>query len=145
MSDSGPMLDQFNLVVSDMTATVAFYRLFGLDIPDTSPEWQDHHRSASLPGGIDLDFDSIEFAQMWNQGYPGATRGGTGVLGFRVSTREAVDVTHQRVIDAGHSVQQEPYDAFWGSRYAIVEYPDGNAVGLMSPPDPDRRMAPPTV
>ena len=35
--------------------------------------------------------------------------------------------------------QQEPYDAFWGARYAIVEDPDGNAVGLMSPIDPDRQ------
>ena len=27
----------------------------------------------------------------------------------------------------------------WGARYAVVEDPDGNAVGIMSPSDPDRR------
>ena len=40
-------------------------------------------------------------------------------------------------------VQQAPYDAFWGGRFAIVEDPDGNPVGLMSPNDPAMRTAPP--
>ena len=44
---------------------------------------------------------------------------------------------------AGYPSQQEPYDTFWGSRYAILEDPDGNAVGLMSVPDPARRSPPP--
>jgi uncharacterized glyoxalase superfamily protein PhnB len=49
------------------------------------------------------------------------------------------------VTGAGYGSQQPPYDAFWGSRYAIVEDPDGNAVGLMSPVDPTRRSTPPAV
>ena len=40
-----------------------------------------------------------------------------------------------RLIAAGHTALQPPYDAFWGARYAIVEDPDGNAVGLMGPID----------
>ena len=43
------------------------------------------------------------------------------------------------VTGAGYRGQQPPYDAFWGARYAVVEDPDGNAVGIMSPSDPDRR------
>src|SRR6476469_9867215 len=43
-------------------------------------------------------------------------------------------------IDAHGAVgQQPPWDAFWGARYAVVEDPDGNAVGIMSAIDPDRR------
>jgi hypothetical protein len=44
--------------------------------------------------------------------------------------------------------QKAPEDAFWGSRYAIVEDPDGNAIGLMSPADLARqteRPPPPQV
>ena len=62
-----------------------------------------------------------------------------GVLGFRVATREAVDALYGRMTAAGHRGQQPPYDAFWGARYAVVEDPDGNAVGIMSPVDPTRR------
>jgi hypothetical protein len=40
---------------------------------------------------------------------------------------------------------QPPFDAFWGARYAIVEDPDGNHIGLMSPSDPALRTAPPKV
>ncbi len=40
-------------------------------------------------------------------------------------------------------MQQDPYDAFWGARYAVVSDPDGNGVGIMSPPDPAMRTAPP--
>jgi uncharacterized glyoxalase superfamily protein PhnB len=41
--------------------------------------------------------------------------------------------------------RQPPYDTFWGARYAIVEDPHGNHVGLMSPSDPARKSAPPAL
>jgi uncharacterized glyoxalase superfamily protein PhnB len=40
---------------------------------------------------------------------------------------------------------REPHDAFWGERYAIIEDPDGIAVGLMSPMSPYRKAPPPEV
>jgi catechol 2,3-dioxygenase-like lactoylglutathione lyase family enzyme len=133
--DDSPILDQLNLVVSDIQATVTFYRRLGLDIPDTDPEFQDHHRSARLPGGIDLDFDSAEFAKHWNAG----SHSGRAVIGFKVSSRERVDSLYSDLTASGYVGQQRPYDAFWGARYAIVEDPDGNPVGIMSPVDAERR------
>jgi catechol 2,3-dioxygenase-like lactoylglutathione lyase family enzyme len=134
MPDS-PVFDQVNLVVSDMDASIAFYKLLGVDVPDTLPQWQAHHRNAAAGEGVDFDLDSTKFAPHWNQGYKG---GPTTVLGFRVATREAVDEAYARLTGAGYRGQQEPWDAFWGARYAIVEDPDGNAVGIMSPRDPER-------
>jgi catechol 2,3-dioxygenase-like lactoylglutathione lyase family enzyme len=136
--DESPTLDQINLIVSDMEATVTFYRRLGLEIPDTDAAFQGHHRSARLPGGIDLDFDSAEFARHWDVG----RRSGRAVLGFRVSSRERVDAIYSQLTAFGHVGEQPPYDAFWGSRYAIVQDPDGNPVGVMSPADPDRRSRP---
>lgn len=133
----GPVLDQINLVSSDIEATVRFYRRLGLTIPDTDPEFQHHHRTARLPGGIDIDIDSVEFARHWDEGW----RSGTVVIGFKVASREAVDTIYGDLTSAGYAGQQRPYDAFWGARYAVVEDPDGNAVGLMSPVDPSRRAA----
>jgi catechol 2,3-dioxygenase-like lactoylglutathione lyase family enzyme len=137
MSDDRPILDGFNLVVTDMASSVAFYRRLGLDIPDTEPDWQLRHRTATSPGGIDLDLDSVEFARQWDQGWTDRQR--MGVLGFKVTSREAVDDIYDDLASAGYNAQQPPYDAFWGARYAIVEDPDGNAVGIMSPVDPKRR------
>jgi catechol 2,3-dioxygenase-like lactoylglutathione lyase family enzyme len=134
-----PVLNQVNLVVTDMGATVAFYRRLGLTIPDTDPAWDSHHRSAEMPGDVDLDFDSVEFARRWDEGWSDGSR--TGVLGFRVPSREAVDDIYEDMTSAGYAGEQPPYDAFWGARYAIVKDPDGNPVGIMSPVDPARRSS----
>lgn len=135
-------LHQVNLVVSDMDAAASFYRRLGLDISDGgAPEWAPHHRTADTDG-VDVDFDSAHFAAMWNSGWPG----GTGVMiGFRVPERADVDRLHAELTADGHLSQQEPYDAFWGSRFAIVADPDGNSVGILSPPDDAHRSAPPSL
>ena len=39
----------------------------------------------------------------------------------------------QRLADAGFTGRKEPYDAFWGQRYATVADPDGNAVDIFAP------------
>jgi catechol 2,3-dioxygenase-like lactoylglutathione lyase family enzyme len=142
--DARPVLDQVNLVVGDMTASVDFYRRLGVEVPGDSgggDPWDRHHRAAAQAGALDFDLDSSAFAAVWNAGW---TAGRTGaVLSFRVAERETVDRLYGELTGAGYRGQQPPYDAFWGARFAIVEDPDGNAVGLMSPSDPARRSPPP--
>ena len=65
--------------------------------------------------------------------------GSGAILGFKVDTREEVDALVDSLVAEGVAVQQEPYDAFWGARYAVVSDPDGNGVGIMSPIDPAQR------
>lgn len=140
MANQGPVFDGINLVVNDMDASVAFYRRLGITIPD-QPPWDADHRTAETADGLDFDLDSTGFAAQWNSGWPGP-RGGV-VFGFKVATRDDVDRVHADLSAAGYASQQVPYDAFWGSRYAVVEDPDGNAVGLMSPMDDAMRSEPP--
>ncbi len=142
MTRKPAVLEQINVVVRDMEAAVDFYRRLGIEIPDTLPDWQAHHRTADLKQTIDLDLDSTEFAAQWNAGWPASQPG--VVVGFRMATREDVDDLYAELTGAGYAGQQEPYDAFWGARYAIVADPSGNAVGLMSPSDPARRTRPPS-
>jgi len=51
-----------------------------------------------------------------------------------------VDKTVARIKKAGFKVVTEPWDAFWGQRYAIVQDPDGYKVDLYAPLEgvPDR-------
>ncbi|MDJ0357961.1 VOC family protein [Paenarthrobacter sp. PH39-S1] len=90
-----------------------------------------------------IEWDSVEFVPQWDSGWNGTT-GGSAVLGFSVPTREAVDQIYTELTSAGYEGHQQPYDAFWGARYAIVDDPDGNSVALMSPEDPERKFWPPT-
>jgi uncharacterized glyoxalase superfamily protein PhnB len=142
--DARPVLDQLNIVVRDMEVSAAFYRAIGVEFADIPAEWADwaaHHRNAVSHDGVDLDLDSREFACQWDRGWP---EGRTGVvIGFRVATRDEVDRLYGELVDGGHPGQQEPYDAFWGARFAVVSDPDGNSVALMSPADPGRRSDPP--
>jgi uncharacterized glyoxalase superfamily protein PhnB len=70
---------------------------------------------------------------------------GRVVIGFSVSTRTDVDDLFRDMTAARYHGPQEPMDAFWGARYAIIEDPDGVAVGLMSPISPDRKTPPPNL
>jgi uncharacterized glyoxalase superfamily protein PhnB len=140
-NERAPVLNQINLVVRDMDAMVEFYRRLGVEVQEMGDAWDHHHRAVTMPAGLDLDLDSRKFAAVWNRGWP-TDRAGT-VIGFQLADRDLVDEAYADLTDAGYAAQQPPYDAFWGSRFAIVEDPDGNSVGLMSPMDPARRSAPP--
>jgi catechol 2,3-dioxygenase-like lactoylglutathione lyase family enzyme len=135
MRDQRPVLNQLNLVVRDMEASAAFYRRLGVEIEDSGPD----HRTATNAGPLDFDLDSGTFAKVWNSAARDAP---CVVIGFGVASRDDVDRRYQELTAAGYRGQQRPYDAFWGARYAIVEDPDGNPVGLMSPADPQRRSWP---
>ena len=149
---SKPILDQINLVCGDLDASIAFYRRLGVEIPDERV-WRTlsggHHASAvdqSTGEAIDFDLDSAAFARIWNTGWKGRTDlRGRVVVGFGVAARSDVDDLFHDMIDAGYRGLQEPHDAFWGARYAIIEDPDGVAVGLMSPVSPDKKSPPPDV
>jgi Glyoxalase/Bleomycin resistance protein/Dioxygenase superfamily len=101
------------------------------------PHFRPIIEAPACPATVDLDFDSGEFARHWDAGHSGRA-----VFGFRVSSRERVDGLYSDLTTFGYVGQQPPYDAFWGARYAIVEDPDGNPVGIMSPVDPDLRSRP---
>ena len=130
------MINQLNLVVRDIDAATDFYSRLGVQFGNRRPE----HRSATNAGALDFDLDSRSFARVWNSGAADAS---AVVIGFGVASREDVDRLCADLAAAGYRVQQRPYDAFWGARYAVVEDPDGNPVGLMSPIDPARRSWPP--
>jgi uncharacterized glyoxalase superfamily protein PhnB len=144
-----PDLNQIDFVVSDMEATLAFYRALGVEIPE-SAIWRTatgiHHVDVRMPGGVIVHFDSPALANVYDRGWRAPTGTGTRtVVSFKVKARADVDRLYEELTTLGHPGAQPPFDAFWGARYAIVEDPDGNHVGIMSPSDPSRRSAPPAI
>ena len=137
---------QVNLVCHNLDATIAFYRRVGLDIPDAAVWRTDsgpHHVRIGAPGSVDLEADSHALARAYNSGF--SAERGRVVIGVHLDSREAVDALWEELLAHGVQGLQAPFDAFWGDRYAIVEDPDGNPVGLMSPADPAKRSPPPDV
>ena len=123
-----PTLAAIGIVTKDMNESVRFYRLLGVDVPDPSGD----HLDVTLPGGISLMWDTLELIQQldpdWTE--PAGHRMG---LAFQCSSTGDVDATHAQVIAAGFRSKKEPFDAFWGQRYAQVIDPDDNTVDLFAP------------
>jgi catechol 2,3-dioxygenase-like lactoylglutathione lyase family enzyme len=151
MTEARPFFNQINIVSRDPEASLAFYRLLGLEVPEENI-WTTgtgtHHISAVREGtaATYFDIDSAPFAPHWNQAWAGRSDlAGKVVIGFGVPDRSDVDATYARLTEAGYAGLQPPFDGFWGARYAIVEDPDGIAVGIMSPMSAAHRAPPPDV
>lgn len=145
MPNRKPALDQINIIVGDFRRSLEFYRRLGVSFPDRSGgATEQFHANAEMDQGLSVDLDSPAFAQVWNKGWKGREDlVGRVVVGFKLDSREAVDRVYADLTGVGHRGLQSPYDAFWGARYAVVEDPNGVAVGLMSPLDPAKRNWPP--
>jgi catechol 2,3-dioxygenase-like lactoylglutathione lyase family enzyme len=123
-----PTFNFIGMVVSDLPASLAFYRRLGLDLPadaDTAP-----HVEVTLPGGLRIAWDTLETMLSidpdWQQP-AGHSRIG---LGFGCDSPAEVDKVYAELVAAGHPGEREPFDAFWRQRYATVLDPDGNSVDL---------------
>ena len=126
-SDAFP-LAQVNLIVSDLERSRRFYARLGWRFRTMG----DQALIAAVPGGLLVALHLPEFTRTWNTGYEGGT-GGSAVLDVDVLDREKVDRLHTELVGDGHRSPQPPVDAFFGSRYSIIEDPDGNLIGLKSP------------
>ena len=124
-------LAAIGIATGDLAESVRFYRLLGVDVPDPDPN--DHgHLDAVLPNGLRLMWDTVEVLRQIDPGWAGS--GGQGVtMAFECSSPGEVDNLHGWIVDAGFRSMKEPWDAFWGQRYARVLDPDGHAVDLFAP------------
>ena len=119
-------LNALGIVVSDMATSIRFYRLLGLDVPETPAEG---HVSAPFGGGRQLMFDTEEVIRSFRPDWTRET-GNQVALAFACASPADVDATYARVVAAGFEGEKEPWDAFWGQRYAQVRDPDGIPVDL---------------
>jgi catechol 2,3-dioxygenase-like lactoylglutathione lyase family enzyme len=146
MSDQTPQLNQLNIITSDFERSIDFYGRLGVSLsapPPSELPGGRYHVGGEAEGGMAVDLDRPDFAQFWNRGWAGrADLAGRVVLGFGLASREAVDAKYKELTNVGFAGLAAPYDAFWGARYAIVEDPNGVAVGVMSPIDPQRKAWP---
>ena len=126
-----PRFEVIGLVVTDMARSLAFYRHLGLDLPasaDVEP-----HVEVTLPGGMLLAWDTNETIRSFDPSWTPPS-GGHGVgLAFVCDSPAEVDAVYAELLAAGYDGHLEPWDAFWGQRYAVVHDPDGNSVDLFAP------------
>ncbi len=126
-----PRFEAVGIVVGDMARSLAFYRKLGLEFPEGA-EAEDHVE-AQLPGGLRymLDTESVikMFDPEWQRPSGGHAVGGA----FKCDSPEEVDRVYAELLEAGGTAHKEPWDAFWGQRYAQLNDPDGTVIDLFAP------------
>lgn len=123
-----PTFNFVGMITTDLPAALAFYRRLGLDLPadaDTQP-----HVEYVLPGGLKLSWDTVETIRSFEPDWQQPTGTGRIGLAFQCDSPAEVDKVYANLVAAGHPGHREPFDAFWGQRYATVLDPDGNGVDL---------------
>ncbi len=122
-----PELNAIGIVASDLGRSITFYRLLGVDLPDQG----EGHIEATLPSGTRfmLDEESVvrSFRPDWSREV-----GNQLSLAFECSSPAEVDELWDRAKADGFDAEKEPWDAFWGQRYAQLRDPDGVPVDLFA-------------
>jgi uncharacterized glyoxalase superfamily protein PhnB len=123
-----PELNAIGIVASDLRRSIAFYNLLGVHFPEDG----EGHIEATLPSGTRLMLDSEDVVRSFR---PDWTResGNQLALAFQCASPAEVDEIYARVAAAGFNGEMEPWDAFWGQRYAQLRDPDGVPVDLYAP------------
>jgi len=121
-----PVLNAVGIVASDMARSLDFYRRLGLDVPDTPDEG---HVNIPLPNGLRLMLDSEEEIRKFRPDWI-RRPGNQFSLAVQCDSSAEVDQLYSQMSSAGYPGDKDPWDAFWGQRYAQLRDPDGVPVDL---------------
>jgi catechol 2,3-dioxygenase-like lactoylglutathione lyase family enzyme len=121
-----PHLDAIGIVSSDLARTRAFYALLGIEFGEG-----DDHVEATMPNGLRLMLDTEDVIRSFRPDWARAA-GNQLALAFECGSPQEVDELYARVVAAGFEGEKEPWDAFWGHRYAQLSDPDGVPVDLFA-------------
>jgi catechol 2,3-dioxygenase-like lactoylglutathione lyase family enzyme len=119
------------IAVEDLDRSLGLYRRLGLELPEGPFE---HGRvESTLPGGLRLAFETFETMRSFDPNWTPASGDPQTALAFLCDSPADVDRTYRELVDAGYEGRMDPWDAYWGQRYARILDPDGNIVNLFAP------------
>ena len=121
-------LDAIGIVTSDMAKSLEFYSLLGVDVPQMC---DDPHLEATLENDLRLMWDTEDLVKQISPGWKKPVGQGIG-LAFLCDSPAEVDEVYARALERGYSGAKEPWDAFWGQRYAQLSDPDGYVVDIFA-------------
>jgi uncharacterized glyoxalase superfamily protein PhnB len=120
--------DAIGVVVSDLRRSIDFYRRLGLEFESAD----DAHGHVEATGaGVRFMLDTEETVRSFDPDWRRPDGNSIG-LAFLCDSPADVDRLHADLIAAGAQSHKEPWDAFWGQRYAQVRDPDGHVVDLFA-------------
>ena len=121
--------DAVSVTSGDLARSAAFYRLLGFTFPEFAPDAK-HLEPVTAEGEVRLMIDDRGLIESILGAAPKPPNHSSFAL--KCATPGEVDAAVAGVREAGFTVVKEPWDAFWGQRYAIVADPDGYLVDVFA-------------
>lgn len=120
-------LDAVGVVSTDIDKTISFYELLGFSFGELTPD-KKHVESISEGTSIRLMIDSEDvIKEIIGET---STPSNHSMFAIQYSSPDEVDSVVAKIKAAGFTVVKEPWNAFWGQRYAVVADPDNYKVDL---------------
>lgn len=123
-------IDAVSVASTNMKKSIEFYSLLGFTFPDYNGEDQ-HIEPQTASGETRLMIDTAELIESITGSKPVPPNHSSFAILCEQPTD--VDATCDRIRENGFTVVKEPWNAFWGQRYAIVQDPDGYMIDLFAP------------
>lgn len=120
-------LNAVGVTSKNIKHSVDFYKTLGFEFPEFKDEDQ-HVESIPNKGSIRLMIDSEELVKSIIGETPRPSNHSTFAIEY--NNPKEVDTICEILKSKGFEISKEPWDAFWGQRYAIVKDTDGYMVDL---------------
>lgn len=111
---------------NDIKKSVKFYKILGFKFEKHKAD--DKHVETIPKDGIKLMIDKEDLVEsiLGEKPHP-ANHSSFAVL---YDSPKEVDNTAKKLKEKGFNIHKEPWDAFWGQRYAIIKDPSGYLIDL---------------
>jgi uncharacterized glyoxalase superfamily protein PhnB len=123
-------IDAISVTSTNLKKTIEFYSLLGFVFPPLK-EGEDHIEPQTQAGEVRLMIDTADLIQSITGSKPVPPNHSS--FAILCENPSKVDEVTKSIKNAGFTVVKEPWDAFWGQRYAIVSDPDGYMIDLFAP------------
>jgi len=122
-------LDAVSVTSGDFAQTVTFYSLLGFSFPAFEASAQ-HLEAITLAGEVRLMIDDRALIKSLTGRDPVPPTHSS--FAIKCDSPNGVDAAVKAVKAAKFTVIKEPWDAFWGQRYAILADPEGYMVDVFA-------------
>lgn len=123
-------LDAISVTSTDLEKSAKFYSLLGFTFPTFGKD-EKHIEPQTKNGEVRLMIDTADLIESITGSKPVLPNHSSFAILCEQPSK--VDEVCIKIKNEGFVVIKEPWDAFWGQRYAIVQDPDGYMIDLFAP------------
>jgi predicted lactoylglutathione lyase len=122
-------IDAIAITSSNLKEAAKFYELLGFKFNDFGED-EKHIEPVTKNDEVRLMIDSKDLIEELNGNKPSSPNHST--FAILCDSSDEVNQLVSKIKSNGYEIVKEPFDAFWGQRYATIKDPDGYMIDLFA-------------